>query len=65
MLFLWSFGLTFFFWVHSFVAVAKALRGTAKGKAVVQAVADEWKQKYELERSKNLDLLRQGWFSSN
>lgn len=51
--------------MHSFVAVAKALRGTAKGKAVVQAVADEWKQKYELERSKNLDLLRQGWFSSN
>ncbi|KAJ4887048.1 NAD(H) kinase 1 [Raphanus sativus] len=50
---------------EALITVAKALRGTAKGKAVVQAVADEWKQKYELERSKNLGLLRQAPSSSN
>ncbi|KAL0719051.1 hypothetical protein Bca4012_068375 [Brassica carinata] len=44
---------------EALITVAKALRGTAKGKAVVQALAAEWKQKYELERSKNLDLLLQ------
>ncbi|WZY73102.1 hypothetical protein YC2023_011955 [Brassica napus] len=39
--------------------VAKALRGSAEGKALAQAEAAEWKRRYELERSKNLDLLRQ------
>ncbi|XP_024008676.1 NAD(H) kinase 1 [Eutrema salsugineum] len=37
--------------------VAKALRGSAEGKALAQAEAAEWKQIYELERSKNLELL--------
>uniref|UniRef100_A0A1J3JC23 NAD(+) kinase n=1 Tax=Noccaea caerulescens TaxID=107243 RepID=A0A1J3JC23_NOCCA len=37
--------------------VAKALRGSAEGKALAQAEAAEWKRRYELERSKNLVLL--------
>ncbi|XP_024015026.1 NAD(H) kinase 1 isoform X1 [Eutrema salsugineum] len=37
--------------------VAKALRGSAEGKALAQAEAAEWKRRYELERSKNLELL--------
>lgn len=39
------------------LAVAKALRGSAEGKALAQAEAAEWKRRYELERSKNQDLL--------
>ncbi|KAJ4897736.1 NAD(H) kinase 1 [Raphanus sativus] len=37
--------------------VAKALRGSAEGKALAQAEAAEWKRRYELERSKNQELL--------
>ncbi|KAF8103905.1 hypothetical protein N665_0182s0013 [Sinapis alba] len=37
--------------------VAKALRGSSEGKALAQAEAAEWKRRYELERSKNLQLL--------
>ncbi|KAJ4894179.1 NAD(H) kinase 1 [Raphanus sativus] len=37
--------------------VAKALRGSSEGKALAQAEAAEWKRRYELERSKNLELL--------
>ncbi|KAJ0229831.1 NAD(H) kinase 1 [Hirschfeldia incana] len=44
--------------------VAKALRGSAQEKAVARAEAAEWKRKYELERSKNLDLLLQAPSSS-
>ncbi|XP_047250374.1 probable NAD kinase 1 isoform X2 [Capsicum annuum] len=36
--------------------VAKALRQAAEGKASSQAEASEWKRKYELERSRNLQL---------
>ncbi|AEE76456.1 unnamed protein product [Arabidopsis thaliana] len=36
--------------------VAKALRGAAEGKALAQAEAAEWKRRYELERSKNVEL---------
>ncbi|CAN8258597.1 unnamed protein product [Cochlearia groenlandica] len=38
--------------------VAKALRGSSEGKALAQAEAAEWKRRYELERSKNLDFQR-------
>ncbi|KAJ0249064.1 NAD(H) kinase 1 [Hirschfeldia incana] len=40
--------------------VAKALRGSAEGKALAQAEAAEWKRRYELERSKNQELLHKG-----
>ncbi|XP_060197201.1 NAD(H) kinase 1 isoform X3 [Lycium barbarum] len=36
--------------------VAKALRQAAEGKASAQAEASEWKRKYELEKSRNLQL---------
>ncbi|GLU19325.1 hypothetical protein SLE2022_355810 [Rubroshorea leprosula] len=36
--------------------VAKALRRAAEGKASAQAEAAEWKRRYELERSRNLQL---------
>uniref|UniRef100_M1APC0 Poly(P)/ATP NAD kinase n=2 Tax=Solanum tuberosum TaxID=4113 RepID=M1APC0_SOLTU len=36
--------------------VAKALRQAAEGKASAQAEASEWKRKYELERTHNLQL---------
>ncbi|CAH8261265.1 unnamed protein product [Arabidopsis lyrata] len=36
--------------------VAKALRGAAEGKALAQAEAAEWKRRYEVERSKNVEL---------
>lgn len=36
--------------------VAKALRQVAEGKASAQAEAAEWKRKYELERTRNLQL---------
>ncbi|MCD7446071.1 NAD kinase 1 [Datura stramonium] len=40
--------------------VAKALRQAAEGKASAQAEASEWKRKYELERSRNLQLEKRG-----
>lgn len=43
-----------------FVAVAKALRGAAEGKALAQAEAAEWKRRYELEKSKNVELQHKG-----
>lgn len=55
--FLW--GLTFSI-LHIFVAVAKALRGAAEGKALAQAEAAEWKRRYELEKSKNVELQHKG-----
>lgn len=42
------------------VAVAKALRRAAEGKAFAQAEAAEWKRKYELERARNLQLEHKG-----
>lgn len=44
----------------SFLAVAKALRRAAEGKASAQAEAVEWKRKYELERARNLTLEHKG-----
>ncbi|CAH8317503.1 unnamed protein product [Eruca vesicaria subsp. sativa] len=41
--------------------VAKALRGSSEGKALAQAETAEWKRIYELERSKNLQLLHKAW----
>lgn len=43
------------------VAVAKALRRAAEGKAFAQAEAAEWKRKYELERARNLQLEHKGF----
>lgn len=45
---------------QSFLAVAKALRRAAEGKASAQAEAVEWKRKYELERARNLQLEHKG-----
>jgi len=42
------------------LAVAKALRQAAEGKASAQAEASEWKRKYELERTHNLQLENKG-----
>lgn len=42
------------------LAVAKALRQAAEGKAVAQAEASEWKRRYELERARNLQMERKG-----
>ena len=42
------------------LAVAKALRRAAEGKASAQAEAAEWKRKYELERARNLQLEHKG-----
>lgn len=42
-------------------AVAKALRKAAEGKAAAQAEADEWKRKFELERTRNLQLEYKGF----
>ena len=44
----------------SSLAVAKALRRAAEGKAYAQVEATEWKRKYELERARNLQLERKG-----
>lgn len=46
--------------LFNLLAVAKALRQAAEGKASAQAEAAEWKRKYELERSRNLHLERKG-----
>ncbi|KAL7612141.1 hypothetical protein Lser_V15G05677 [Lactuca serriola] len=40
--------------------VGKVLREAAEAKAAAQAEATEWKQKYELEREKNLQLETKG-----
>ncbi|CAN4089808.1 unnamed protein product [Withania somnifera] len=45
--------------------VAKALRQAAEGKASAQAEASEWKRKYELERSRNLQLEKRVMPSEN
>jgi NAD+ kinase len=42
------------------LAVAKALRKVAEGKASAQAEAAEWKRKFELERTRNLQLEDKG-----
>ena len=42
------------------LAVAKALRRAAEGKASAQAESAEWKRKYELERARNLQLEHKG-----
>lgn len=42
-------------------AVAKALRKAAEGKAASQAEAAEWKRKFELERTRNLQLEHKGF----
>ncbi|XP_021277860.1 NAD(H) kinase 1 isoform X1 [Herrania umbratica] len=39
--------------------VAKALRRAAEGKASAQAEAAEWKRRYELERTRNIQMERQ------
>lgn len=46
-----------------FLAVAKALRRVTEGKASAQAEAAEWKHKYELAKSQNLQLEQRGYFS--
>ncbi|XP_022729891.1 NAD(H) kinase 1-like isoform X2 [Durio zibethinus] len=40
--------------------VAKALRRAAEGKASAQAEAAEWKRRYELERTRNIQMERKG-----
>ncbi|KMT14537.1 hypothetical protein BVRB_4g073070 [Beta vulgaris subsp. vulgaris] len=45
--------------------VAKALRRAAEGKASAQAEATEWKRKFELEKSRNLQLERKVLSSGN
>ncbi|XP_044482764.1 NAD(H) kinase 1-like isoform X2 [Mangifera indica] len=42
--------------------VAKALRRAAEGKAAAQAEAAEWKRRYELERTRNLQMERKEQF---
>lgn len=43
------------------LAVAKALRQAAEGKAAAQAEAAEWKRRFELERARNLRLENKGF----
>lgn len=43
------------------LAVAKALRRAAEGKAAAQAEAAEWKRKFELERTRNLQVEHKGF----
>lgn len=43
------------------LAVAKALRKAAEGKASAQAEAAEWKRKFELERTRNLQIEHRGF----
>ncbi|XP_058730329.1 NAD(H) kinase 1-like isoform X2 [Vicia villosa] len=45
---------------ESLRTVAKALRKVAEGKASAQAEAAEWKRKYELERTRNLQFEDRG-----
>lgn len=44
------------------LAVAKALRRVAEGKATAQAEAAEWKRKYELERERNIQFEHKGFW---
>lgn len=53
------------FYSIPYVAVAKALRRAAEGKAAAQAEAAEWKRKYELERARNLHLEYKGCLFNN
>jgi len=48
------------FYLELLLAVAKALRLVAEGKASAQAEAAEWKRKYELERDRNLKFEHAG-----
>ncbi|MBA0650712.1 hypothetical protein Goklo_018100 [Gossypium klotzschianum] len=41
--------------------VAKALRRAAEGKASAQAEAAEWKRRYELERTRNIQMEQKGY----
>ena len=50
----------YFFFPDLVLAVAKALRRAAEGKASAQAESAEWKRKYELERARNLQLEHKG-----
>lgn len=43
------------------LAVAKALRQAAEGKAAAKAEAAEWKRRFELERARNLQLENKGF----
>lgn len=43
------------------LAVAKALRRAAEGKAAAQAEAAEWKRRFELESARNLRLENKGF----
>lgn len=54
-----------FYFLNSFLAVAKALRRASEGKASAQAEACEWKRKYELERARNLQLEHKGFLMIN
>lgn len=45
---------------ESLRTVAKTLRKVAEGKAAAQAEAAEWKRKYELERTRNLQIENKG-----
>ncbi|XVE78921.1 hypothetical protein DITRI_Ditri14bG0016800 [Diplodiscus trichospermus] len=44
--------------------VAKALRRAAEGKASAQAEAAEWKRRYELERTRNMQMEHKEQFSA-
>ena len=46
---------------NKILAVAKALRRAAEGKAAAQAEAAEWKRRFELERTRNLQLEHKGF----
>lgn len=48
------------FCLELLLAVAKALRQVAEGKASAQAEAAEWKRKFELERDRNLKFEHAG-----
>lgn len=48
------------FCLELLLAVAKALRRVAEGKASAQAEAAEWKRKFELERERNLKFEHAG-----
>ena len=47
--------------LNTILAVAKALRGAAEGKAAAQAEATEWKRRFELERARNRQLENKGF----
>lgn len=51
------------FYLELLLAVAKALRRVAEGKASAQAEAAEWKRKYELERARNLQFEDKGSYN--